>query len=158
MLEEYSITLDDLTSILTALIALAGLGLSVYNLRLARRDKQIQLKSKLSHGFLPRGADLGELMLILEVSNPGEKLATITSVGLQWKKRSIAFIHGIPGTTQIPFELPVGKNETFWTPVRELARTLKDENAKGRVRLHAQFRTAISTEHVSKKLVLDVDK
>jgi len=157
MLQQYSITLDDLASILTALIALAGLILSIHNLRLSQRDKQIQLKAKLSNGFLPRGPDLGELMLILEVSNPGEKLATITSVSLLWRNQTIAFIHGIQGTTSIPFELPPGKSATFWTPLKGLASTLKEESARGKAKLMAQFHTAVGTDHLSKPFVLNID-
>jgi hypothetical protein len=158
MTQGATISLGDLAAIVTALVAIGGLALSIYNFFLARADKQVRLTAKLANGFLPMGPELGDLMLILEVANPGEKPATITSVGLKWRDKSIAFIRGIQGTRQIPFELEPGKNATFWTAAREMATTLKEEGARGKVPLRSQFTTAIGTEHVSKKFKLDGDE
>jgi hypothetical protein len=157
MPESITFSLSDITALVTAVVALAGLSLSIYNLVVARREKRPQLKAKLSSGFLPRGPDIGPLMLLLQVANIGEKTVTVSSVEILWKKRSMVFIHGLPGTTQIPFELEAGKGATFWTPAQEVAASLYKEGARGSERLRARFRTAIDSEHLSRPLSFDVE-
>ncbi|MGB2963169.1 MAG: hypothetical protein WBB69_04205 [Anaerolineales bacterium] len=52
----------------------------------------------------------------------------------------------------------MGKNATFWTPAKEISKILKEEKASGKVKLCAQFRTAIGTSHKSKMFTLDIDE
>ena len=157
MPESVTLTIAEITALITVVVAFAGLSLSIYNLLISRREKRPQLKAKLSNGFLPRGPDIGPLMLILGVANTGEKPVRINAVELLWKERSMIFIHGLPGTTSIPFDLPSGNNATFWTPIQETAASLYEEGARGTATLRSRFRTAIDTEHVSKPFHLGVD-
>ena len=151
-----TVSLSDIATLLTAGVALAGLILSIYNFYVDRKDKHPKLVAKISNGFLTYGPELSDVMVLLEVTNPGEKAVKITAVEIMWKKRKIVFISGIEGTNKIPFDLPSGDKETFWTPIKEVARALKKEGCTGRESIKACFRTAVDSEFVSKAFTIDV--
>ncbi len=151
-----TVSLGDLATFLTALVALAGLILSVYNFYVNRRDKSTRLVAKLSSGFLTYGPELSDLMALLEIANHGEKAIKISAVEIIWKKRKLVFIAGIDGTNKIPFDLQSGDKATFWTPMKEVARALRKQGCTGKESIKACFRTAVDREFVSKAFVIDV--
>ena len=153
-----TVSLGDIAPILTAIVALAGLILSVYNFYVDRKDKSPRLLAKLSNGFLTYGPELSDVMVLLEVSNPGEKAVKISVVEIIWKKNKLVFIAGIDGTTKLPFDLQPGDKATFWTPIKEVARTLKKQDGSGKQSIKACFRTAVDHDFVSKAFVIDVDE
>lgn len=153
-----TISINEVTTILTALVAVVGLILSIYNFYVDRRDKMPRLDAKISNGFLTSGPEIGDLMLLLEIANPGEKVVKITAVEIKLKKHKLVFIRGIRGTERIPFELPPGNSATFWTPLKEVAFRLKEEGHRGRESIRACFRTAIGNEFISKKFAVDIDE
>ncbi|MFZ5858047.1 MAG: hypothetical protein ACOYZ6_14560 [Chloroflexota bacterium] len=142
--------------IVTAVVAIAGLGLSIYNLYVTRRDKKPLLHSKISYGFREQGSKIGEPMLILEVANAGEKTVRVVSVDLDLGKKKITYPF-IDGTQRFPFDLPSGQNAIFWTPKKEVMAKLQKGEYKGKVKLRAVFSDAIGTAHVSKPLRLPVN-
>jgi hypothetical protein len=151
-----TVSISDLATLLTALVAVAGLILSIYNFYIDRRDKTPRLAAKISNGFLTYGPKLSDVMLFLEVANTGEKKAIVSAVEIKWKKQKIVFMGGIKGTVNVPFELQPGDSARFWTPVTEVKATLKDEGCAGREYIRACFRTAVDSEYVSKKFPVDV--
>jgi hypothetical protein len=150
------VSLSDVATFLTAIVAVAGLILSIYNFYVDRKDKSPRLVAKISNGFLTHGPELSDVMLLLEVINPSEKTIKIVAVEIVWKKRKIVFINGIEGTNKVPFELKPGDKAMFWTPIREIARSLKKEGSIGKESVKACFRTAIDSEYRSKWFTVDV--
>jgi hypothetical protein len=70
--------LGDRTTVLTAIVALAGLILTIYRFYVDRKGKSPRLVAKLSNGFLTRSPESGDVMAFLEVANPGEKPVKIS--------------------------------------------------------------------------------
>lgn len=153
-----TVSLSDVAAVLTAIVAVAGFVLSVYNFYVNRKDKIPSLVAKISNGGLTHGSEMSELMLFLEIANPGEKAVKITATEIKWKKSKLVFINGIDGTVKIPFELKPGDNATFWTPMREVKLLLKQQGCTGKESVKACFRTAIGSEFISKPLRIDIGK
>ena len=73
-----TVSLGDITTVLTAIVALAGLILTIYRFYIDRKDKSPRLVAKLSNGFLTRSPESSDVMAFLEVANPGEKPVKIS--------------------------------------------------------------------------------
>lgn len=140
----------------TAVVAVIGLLLSIYNFYADRKDKTPRLAAKISNGFLAAGPETSEPMLFLEVANPGEKAVKVSAVELKWRSRKLIFFHGIAGTVGIPFELHPGHSATFWAPLKEVAVALKGEGVTGHESVRACFRTSLGSEFLSKKFKINV--
>jgi hypothetical protein len=151
-----TISLGDVATILTAIVAVIGLILSIYNFYVDRRDKTPRLVAKISNGGLAHGAELSELMLFLEITNPGEKVVKISAVEILWNKHKFVFFKGIKGTVEIPFELKPGDNAIFWVPMKEVRSALKEQGCNQRASVKACFRTAVGSEFISKPFQVDV--
>ncbi len=136
-------TTSDLRDLVTAIVAVAGLILSLYVLYLRQREKRPRVTTTLAIGFLPRGPDLGNPMLLMTVANPGERKVIITGVEIDLGDRKAVFPWGIQGTQRLPFELRPGESATFWTPVREFALRMAEQGFTGTVQVRACSRDAV---------------
>jgi hypothetical protein len=153
-----TVSLSDIATFLTAIIALAGLILSIYNFYIDRKDKSTRLVAKISNGFLTNGPELSNVMILLEIENHGQKMVKIAAVEIMWKKKKMVFFGGIEGTNRVPFELQSGDKATFWTPIKQVARTLKEQGCNKRESIKACFRTAVGSEFVSKGFSIDINE
>ena len=151
-----TVSLGDIAAFLTAVVAVAGLILSIYNFYVDRKDKSPRLVAKVSNGFLTHGPELSDVMVLLEIANHGGKSVKVSAVEIIWKKNKLVFIAGIDGTNKIPFDLQPGDKATFWTPIKEVARALKKQGCTGKESIKACFRTAIDSEFKSRSFVVDV--
>ena len=151
-------SLEDILAIVTAMVAVAGLILSIYNFYIRRQDKKPRLVAEISNGFLTFGPELSETMLIFEIANPGEIPVKISTVEIAWKKKSLVFIGGIEGTRKFPFELEAGDSAKFWIPIKRVASSLKEEQGCiGSENIRAKFKSAVGNEYLSKKIKFNVD-
>lgn len=148
-------SVESLTAVVTAIVAVAAFLLSLYNFYVGRKEQRAVLAAKISNGFIPRGPELGELMLILEIANPGKRRAVISAAGISLGKKH-AFFPLIEGTRRIPFELPPDESATFWVPVKNFAESLKEEGYRGKVRLKAFFKDALGKAYYSRGLKIDL--
>lgn len=153
-------TTSDFGVIITAAVAVAALGLSIFNFYLSRHDKRPQLRTKIANGFITQGSDISETMLTLDVANSGEKQVIVSSVevllGLLGKEK--AMFTNIEGSQTFPFALPPGQNASFWIPIEKFAGDLQRRGYKGKVRIKGNFRDAIGNNYKSKKFTIDLDK
>src|SRR5436190_15911669 len=150
-------SVSEITAIVTAFVAVAGLLFSIYNFYVARRDKRDHLKARISAGFLASGPDLSETMLLLEVANPTERRAIISSVGVDLGRNTAFFPWGIDGTRNVPFELPPGENAKFWTPMSRFASSLRKEGLSGMVSIRASFADGVGARCLSTPMEIDVN-
>lgn len=153
-----TVSLSDVAAVLTAMVAVAGFVLSVYNFYVNRRDKTPRLIAKISNGGLNYGSELSELILFLEIANPGEKAVKIIATEIKWKKHKLVFINGIEGSVKIPFELQPGDNAMFWIPMREVKLLLKEQGCTGRESVKACFKTAVGSEFVSRSFLIPIEQ
>ncbi len=153
-----NISLIEATTILTAVVAVVGLALSIYNFYVDRKDKTPRLIAKIANGFMTNGPKISDLMILLEVANPSERIIKVAAVEIKIKKNKLVFFRGIDGTIAIPFELHPGDSASFWIPMKEVISTLQQKGVTGKQSLKACFRTAIGDEFLSKKLSIDVDE
>jgi hypothetical protein len=156
-MKQIVISIEDIASIVTAVVAVAAFLLSVYNFYIGRRDKKPRLVASISNGFLTYGSELSELMILLEIANPGEKSVKVSAVEIAWKKQAIVFIRGIKGTRDIPFELQPGDSAKFWTPMKEVASSLKEQGCTGKENIRSLFKNAVGGKYLSKKFKIDVN-
>lgn len=147
--------------IATSFISGAGLMFAIYRFRVNRMDKEPRLRVTLENGFLARGPDLSELMLMIKVANPWEKPIHVSHVGLEFGNKSILFpgiLYGHQGTRPLPFELEPGRSATFWTPVREVASALRKDDASGEVALMAHASSEVGDVFKSDPFELDIEE
>jgi hypothetical protein len=140
----------DLSDIVTAIVAVASLGLSIYNFYVSQQDKRPVLVAKISNGFLIFGPEISDLMLRLEVANSGEKQVTVLAVEVAWGRQK-AFFPSIDGTKRIPFELSPSESATFWIPMKDFKVSLRQQGIVGKVRVRACFRDAVGNEYYSRR-------
>jgi hypothetical protein len=153
-----TVSLSDLATFLTAIVAFAGLILSVYNFYVDRKDKSTRLVAKISNGFLTNGPESSDLMILLEIENHGQKPVKIEAAEIMWKKKKMVFFGGIEGTNRVPFELQSGDKAIFWTPIKKVAWSLKEQGCKKKESIKACFRTALSSEFTSKSFTIDINE
>ena len=139
----------ELSSLIAALATLVGVPISMYALYLKLSEKRPRIIAKLNNGFLAYGPNLGDLMLMIEVVNSGEKSSTIVNFEFRWKKRILVFPNGLDGTTQIPFELAPGKNANFWIPMRQVKVQLYGFGERRKVIIRGRFKDAIGNEYLT---------
>lgn len=135
-----SANLGDLASLIAAAIAGGGLALGISRFIHQLRQGVPRLRVTLKNGFLTFGADTSDVMFIISVDNPSKEPIHVSSVSLEFNRKVIllpSVLAGTSGTTGMPFTLEPGRNETFWTPLRELAIALRAQGIKKRTRLRA---------------------
>ena len=149
--------LNDVATILTAIVAVTGLFLSVYNFYVDRRDKIPRLAVKLYGGMHVHGQRIGPYMAFMEAANTGEKMVKITGIEIKWRNKTVFFPDGIGGDKTIPLELQPGDNAVFFYPAVDIAIALKGHGGVGEETIRARFRTAIGSEFLSAPLPIDID-
>ena len=143
--------------ILTAVVAVYGAGLSTWVFLDQRRRARPQIEIVISQGFLPRGREIGASMLIMTVTNPGHRTATVQSPGLLLPSgQQVVFFHPNSEVT-FPHELLEGKACHSWTPLVELASQIREHGLSGTVQLVAVVSDAVGNEYRSEESPLDVD-
>jgi hypothetical protein len=142
----------------TTVIAGYGAVLSTYNAVTSRRQNKHQIIVTVSYGFVPRGPDLGDEMLIIEAANQGHRSMTVTSAGLLLPDRRQLFYMGSSGTVGLPHHLTEGTSCKQWTPLAEIERELRKSGFTGQVNVRGFYLDALSNRHLSKPLKIDVNK
>jgi hypothetical protein len=150
-------SLQDIATITGLAIGVSGFVFGLYQWRVSRKDKQPNVVSKISLGFLTSGPTLSEAMLFLEVFNKGERTVQVRSAELAWGKNHLVFPTGIEGTAKIPFDLESWKSERFWIPLAYVQKSLLRQGHKGKVNLKSRFTDAIGNEYDSKSKEFDIE-
>jgi hypothetical protein len=140
----------DWTHITVAVVAVAGLILSVYNRFESWKEKRRHLTVKISNGFLTysRG-ELSPLLLIVTIRNPGNRAVTINTPHLTLpSNNSISLMEG---QVRCPYELEDGKECLFWVEMSSLKTTLIDHGYKKTVKIKAQLQDGAGKYYYSNK-------
>lgn len=143
-------------NIVTAIVAFYGAGLSTYTVFANWKDKQRQIKVKLSNGFLG-GPKLSPTMLLIEASNPGNRTVILNSPGITLPDgKTVVF--PIPESNVVfPYTIEEGQSCLVWTPMKKFASTLRNEGYKDIVKIVGFYRDQLGKEYRSNKFDFNID-
>lgn len=137
--------------IVIALVALYGAGLSTYIALSERKDKMRKVKIDLSRGFIGRGEQT-EDALIIKMVNPGIRSVTIRrpTISLPGKKK---FLMADIGTNvKFPYELEEGKSCTAWIFEDIFYKELIKSGYSGKIKIRAVCLDQVDNKYSSKKI------
>ncbi len=143
----------------TAVTAVLALVLGVFNLLLGAfnsyviwRDRNPRLKIGGSVGFVPDFSD--QTLYTITLSNPGEKVVNVTSIGFGIKGGqtltygSMVGLGPTPGTlTPLPHKIEPGDSATFWVELERLQGDLRRQGYSGDARVTIQAGDAVGKKH-----------
>ena len=147
--------------IITAIVAVYGAIMATITFFSKRKEKQRRLTVSFSNGFLPSfGAGIGELMLFIEISNPGNRSVVINVPRIILPDgKTVVFPSPKSSNVQFPYKLEEGTNRMVWTEMRDLASQLKENGYQGIVKLKADVKDGAGQKYESKKYWgIDIDK
>lgn len=151
MLNSISITLGDLTQIITALVALAGLAISIYNIVLRKNDQKTKIKITVGNGFLTYPTELSEPMLLFDVANHGLRTTVINSVMAYTSIGQNIIFPKIGGTKSLPFILEPGRSVKLWFPLDDFKKYLASVGLNGKVKIKFVFTDELSNKFIGIK-------
>lgn len=146
------------TAVVTALVALYGAVLSTYTFIVNRRDKQRQIRVRLSNGLLTYAAETSPAMLFLEAMNPGNRTVVLNSAGIELPGGKTAVFPNSESDVSYPHPLEEGQKCTVWTPMKEFAQTLQSNGFSGKISLTAFFRDQVGNKYRSNALNFDIEE
>lgn len=147
--------------IITAIVAIYGAIMATVTFFSKRKEKQRRLTVSFSNGFLPSfGADIGELMLFIEISNPGNRSVIINVPRIILPDgNTVVFPSPKSSNVRFPHKLEEGTNCMVWTEMRDLASQLKEKGYQGTVKLKADVADGTGQKYESKKYwKIDIDE
>jgi len=145
--------------IITAVVAVYGAIMATVTFLLRRKEKQRHLKVKFSNGFTPFGQNLGELMLIIEVSNPGYRDVTINVPRIILPDRKSVVFPNPQSDVHFPHKLEEGTKCMVWTEMKELAQNLERNGYTGIIKINADVDDGSGRRYKSMKpWKLNIDK
>lgn len=144
------------SDIVVAIVALFGLGISIYNFYIKRQEKKPHLNTKINYGFLSDDFGTSETMLMLDVGNIGEKQVLVSSIEILLDHGKKLMYPSMEGDRNLPFELQPGQGAHFWIPVDVLKSSLKKRGYKRKLKIRANFKDALGNNYSSTKKSLDL--
>lgn len=145
-----------ISDIIVAIVALCGLGISIYTFRITRQEKKPRLSAKINYGFLSNDFGTSETMLMLDVGNIGEKQVFVSSIEILLSHEKKLMYPSMEGDRNLPFELQPGQSAHFWIPMDILKSSLRKRGYNRKLKIRANFRDALGNNYSSKKKSLDL--
>jgi hypothetical protein len=144
----------------TAIVAVLGLLLSIYNFYAERKDKKRQVEVRLVVGIL--GRETGTPTppsLIIGVTNTGFRTVHITLAGIILpNKERVSLVVGPDAAMSYPQELTEGESRTFLMPLREVSELLRKHGLSGKVKLRGFCTDTLQKEYTSKLLRFNMEE
>jgi hypothetical protein len=137
--------------IVIAIVAAYGAIMSTITFILRRKEKQRQIKVSLSNGVFPIGQDPSELMLIIEVSNPGIRDVTINVPSIILPDRRSIVFPNPQSNVQFPYKLEEGTKCLVWSEMKNLAQILKRNGFTGIIKINVEVCNDAGRKYKSKK-------
>lgn len=135
--------------VVTAVVAVIGLVLSVYNTVQARRDKRPKLKVRAYFGFVGLGPAVSDYKIFFDVGNGWNQTITLISICIPFPdKRSMAF-PSLEGTQHMPVALSPGSSTLFWHSSDNLEGQMVKEGIGPHEKFRVMARDALGNEYLS---------
>ena len=148
-----------LGQVIVAVVAIYGAVISTITFFSRRNEKQRQLKVRFSNGFTIFGQNFSELMLIIEVSNPGFRDVTINVPSLILPDRKPVVFPNPQSNVRFPYKLEEGTKCMVWTEMKDLAQNLKENGYTGILKIDAEVDDGAGRRYKSRKSwKLNIDK
>lgn len=118
---------------------------------LSHRGKYKKLIISFSNGCLTFKWGISELMLIITISNPCNKIITINTPRILLPDGKTVVFPNPQSNVTFPFKLEAGTNCRVWTEMKSLALLLKDNGYKGKINLSADVQDGAANIYKSQK-------
>lgn len=147
------------TQIVTAIVAVYGAIMSTVTFVVNRRDKKRKLEVKFSNGSLTYGNKLSELMLFINVSNPGNRAVKINVPRIILPDGKTIVFPNPQSDVKFPHLLEEGRKCMVWAEMKYLAKQLKDAGYSGVINLKADVEAETGKRYTSQKTwKLDIEE
>jgi hypothetical protein len=145
------------TQAITAVVAVAALGVSIYGLYLQRRDKNPQLRVEGSlSSFMDRNMNVMEYVYMITVANQSTAPVTVTQIYIWDRPDWKLVVLDWRGDTPLPCELEPWKSSRWWSNYEELRETLRSNGHRGTVRVKLEAKDASGGSHTTRtKIILN---
>ena len=144
-------------TILTAVVALYGAGLSTYNAFSTYIKNRRHLIIKLSFGLTSPSTQKSLKAIFVKVANPSEKNITINSIVLVMPDCNQALLPHLPGSTTLPHDLAPGKDCVIFADAENFAHDLFENGYRGTIKIKAKCFEATGKEYLSNRLKYDIE-
>jgi hypothetical protein len=148
----------DFHSIVTAVVAVYGAALSTYNMIITSNSKKRKIRVKISNGFIYTPLGIGEYMLFIEASNPGDRSVTMTQPGILLPNGSTVVFLSTQTNIQFPYLLEEGKSCKEGIEAKELANQMKQSGFSGKIKIKGFYRDALDNKYTSKSWKFDLNQ
>lgn len=143
--------------VITAIGILYGIVMSTYNFVESRKAKKRRLAVHISMGWIPIGGDLGDDMIMLEVTNPGDRTVTINAPYIKLPGGKNMITPWPTASVKFPYELPEGKNCFLWVKRSEVKLNLVKQGYSGKVPCRGAVQDATGKKPYLSKKTLKLD-
>jgi hypothetical protein len=142
---------DHLFQIVTAAVAVYAALLSTITVLQRWREKKVQIKVRLTHGFVTGNHGLGPPQVIVSVHNEGDRPVYLTNVTIRLPDGAKLFMPGGHNSSiPMPCELTHGRNVTCWFTTDDVAEALRERRFTGTVQIQGVAHDGMNREHRSK--------
>lgn len=114
----------------------------------------VGLRIEVAFGFLTFGPKVSDQMLIFTVTNRAEKAMRIASIKVPLGKQGNMFFYDLDGERSLPCYIEPGTSLKFWTGLKELEGSLREQGIVGQRSLAAIVTDGVGVEYRSKKSVM----
>jgi hypothetical protein len=116
------------TQIVTAVVAVAGLGLSIYNFYIRWQDEKPRLQIRYEYGFVP----FRNPIVSFTIANSGNKVpVNVVSIRIPLKNDKVMYFPHLQGEKQMPCRIEPAERVRFWDDFASVAETLIQEGYSG---------------------------
>ena len=151
---------DDLyIQIVIAIVAVAGLVLSIINFYIQWRDNKPRIKVTITSCFVTTpGIETSPLLLAFTALNIGKIPVKLSSCGVNLPNSKILHLVGINQYTinPLPFTLKPGENFITYREYETIVQNIKSEGFRGIIKIIAFYGDQIDNKYTGKKTKINV--
>ncbi|MGA2698240.1 MAG: hypothetical protein ABSE74_01190 [Methanoregula sp.] len=151
---------DDLfIQIVIAIVAVAGLVLSIFNFYLQWRDNKPRIKVTITSCFVTTpGIETSPLLLAFTALNIGKIPVKLSSCGVNLPNGKILHLVGKDqySINQLPFTLMPGEDFIIYREYETIVQNIRSEGFRGIIKIIAFYRDKIDNKYTSKKTDINV--
>jgi len=144
-----------ITQAITAVVAVAALGVSIYGLYLQRRDKspRLQVRGSLS-SLMDHDMSVVEYVYMITVANQSTDPVTVTQLYIWDKPDWKQVVLNLRGERPLPCELGSWQSASWWVNYEGLRETLRRNGHRGKLRVKLEATDASGGSHFARTQII----